>query len=247
MTNTRRFTLFLLMMLLGIITHGCGRGFSGSGGSLSSMNIHFTNCLPVCSGGFQMPCYVERIFSDWDSSPPKVYHERVWFDSGNSYRIECTGIWEEQRGSGLQPCPQSEVDTYNNLLEGGQGYFAVFNRGFKITDPDLFLENYNYSILNPDTRFLGRDAVLIEIVSKQQDRPNYTVWIDRELGLVLKYIQSTLVKDPLTIMEVTGEAATNVLIVHGSIESQGINLVKMHRTEGKVSDKWRLGHGVSAE
>ncbi len=188
--------LFLLkaVLFLLLICGACGP-FSGL-----SMN-KITNLLPL-SQGSNLDYYAEYTFSDYSVVPPKVYHEKLWHAADGKYRIECSGIFE-LIGQQLVPCPQSELDGYNQLLTQGWGYFVVNERGFRIRNPEYFLENYNYAILNPHEPYLDRTALVTRITTANQDRPNYTVWHDRDCGLPLKYIEDTLTTDPLSVMEMT--------------------------------------------
>jgi hypothetical protein len=143
-----------------------------------------------------------RTYSDWSSGQLRVYHEIVWYREDGAYRIECTAIYIEVNGN-MVPASLEEVDRYNQQLKQGQGKFAVFDRGFEIHEPHLFLENYNYAIIDPNQPYLDRTAMVVRITSKYLDRSNFTVWIDQESGLLLKYIEDTLITNPLTMMEVT--------------------------------------------
>jgi len=189
------------MLISVLLMVGCGEpsgknmsmGFSPDAVLANSISISPAKDLEYC---------VTRTFHDWDVFPPRVYHEKLWLNSNNDYCIECLNIFEEINGD-LIPCPSSEVKKYNQQLTQGKGYFAVFERGFQIRDAKLFLENYNFLILNLNEEFLGRKSMVVRITSKYLDRPNYTVWIDHKTKLILKYIEDTISVDPLTMMEIT--------------------------------------------
>lgn len=192
-TSTLALLLILFSALLGI---GCGGSFAPSA-------VQVTNGIPI-TANLGIDYCATYVYSDWGAKSPRIYHEKKWRTSENEYRIECLAIFENYNNLGtwlLLPAP--ELEKYNKRLAKGQGNFNVFERGFKITDPDLFLQNYNYSILNPGQPFLDRDAVVVRVTSIWQDRPNYTLWMDKETGLVLKYIEDTPTMDPLTMMEIT--------------------------------------------
>lgn len=194
----KRSSILALLLILSSALLGIG-----CGGSLAPSAAQTTNGIPV-TANLGIDYHALHVYSDWGAKSPRIYHEKIWRTSENEYRIECTAIFENYNNLGTWLLlPPSEVEKYNKTLAKGQGYFNVFERGFKITDPDLFLQNYNYSIINPGQPYLDRDAVVVRVTSVWQDRPNYTIWMDKMTGLVLKYIEDTPTMDPLTTMEVT--------------------------------------------
>jgi hypothetical protein len=188
-----------VLLLLAVFMVGCGPESSLS--VQSSSDSILTNVIPV-SHQPDLRYHVTRIYSDFSVFPPRTYEEEVWFRSDSEYHIQCNEILEGVADAAT-PAPAHEKEKFNSLLKGGQGRFAVFHRGFKIRDAELFLDNYNYFILNANETFLGRSAALVKVTSRYLDRPGYTVWIDNRTGLILKYIEETLSMSPLSVMEVT--------------------------------------------
>ena len=211
-----RSTALFLSLFLSLLFMGCLPGAGGSGTASSAGNtIASTGNSTSSSGGFNQGCgiplsqelsldyYMERVFKDYSVPEPRIYTERVWHTAGGDYRIERMDIHRELPDGTLESCSPEEVNTYNHFLTQGLGYYAVHDRGFRIRDAGIFLQNYNYTVLNDQLTFLGRKAILARITSHYQDRPNYTVWFDRFTGMVLRYEEDTLAVDPLYAMEVT--------------------------------------------
>ena len=195
-TLPRLMMLFAVMPLLGLLVSSCGPIPSGAVGSTQTSNSM------VCSSQFMPIDYImERVYKDFTVDPPMFYHERIWHRMDHQYHIECSAIYRLIDGEMISVTP-SELAAYNQLLTQGHGYYSVFGRGFQITDPELFLLNYNYTILGMNMPCIGRKATVAHVVPKMQDRPNFFVWIDQTTGLVLKYVEETLAMSPTSILEV---------------------------------------------
>jgi len=194
-----KFSLFSSILIMVVLLAGCYN--SGSINNPSTDTI--PNCL-TCSSVelIDIDYCLSRTFTDRSVNPHRIYTEKVWHRKDHKYYIECQSIVLLDNGNKIA-CSGSEVLTYNQNLSHGMGYMAMFKRGFNINDPTLFLNNYNFSVIAVNLPFLQRKAIVASIKSKHQDRPNYYVWIDQKTGLVLKYVEETLERSNLTVMEVT--------------------------------------------
>jgi hypothetical protein len=197
----RAMTLTAVVLTVALFALGCGRPSGNTLAGWMNRPAPFSNTMPIDSTqGLEFMC--KRTFTDYSSNPPKIYYEELWIKANGEYFIECTQICKYVNGIPI-PISAPELMLHNEELQQGLGYHAVFHRGFHIHDPYLFLENYNYTIINHNAQYLGRDALRIRITAKYPDRPSYEVWIDRKTSLVMKYIEDTIAVDPLTMMEIT--------------------------------------------
>lgn len=196
-----RIISFILIVTLVTSITGCGRiDLSTSG--LGSDLIDLSQAIPVINMG-QLDFYSEQVFQDFHENPPKTYYERLWVCRDGRFFYTCTKIEKLIDGEWIE-CSQAELDKYNRSLTSGlKGRYVAFERGFKIKDPILFLENYNYSILHTNKKYLNRTALVVRVTSAQLDRPSYTVWLDKKTGFVLKYTEDTPLFDPIYKLEVT--------------------------------------------
>lgn len=197
----RAMILVAVILTIALFTLGCRRNSGTTIAGWMNIPAPFSNTMPIDNAqGLEFMC--KRTFTDYGSNPPRIYYEEVWLKSNGEYFIECTEIFKYINGI-MVPASGPEVMLHNQELEQGTGYFSVFQRGFHIRDPYLFLDNYNYSVISHSEDYLGRDSVRVRILSKYPDRPNYEVWFDKKTALVLKYIEDTVAVDPLTVMEIT--------------------------------------------
>lgn len=188
------------VLLLLILTAGCGPDGSLSMQSLSRLDD--TNLIPLAPAQ-NLSYHCTRTFQDLSVDPPRIYREEIWHRSPSEFLVTCTGISERIDGAEV-PCSAEDLGRFNeDLARSGLGRYVLFQRGFNIQDAQLFLDNYNYIVWDEGAALLGRIALQVRVLSKFTDRPSYTVWLDRETGLVLKYIEDTLTRNPLSVMEVT--------------------------------------------
>ena len=162
---------------------GGGRGVLGPGAS------QFLELVP--DAPFVNAYYGTRHVELHHGGNTVEYREEVGSDGNGLFAIEPIEV--------LFPHP--DPDVFLQVLRERQVFTYRF-RDWRIHDYDKFLENYIAYVVDPDTSVAGIDCVRFDVVrDAPQPRNRYTVDIDPQTGLVLRWEERDIIGALLGRME----------------------------------------------
>ena len=130
-----------------------------------------------------------RRYTDYVGVVPGEITERFTRADRDRSRVDLLTLNGLSRAERTTPEQIREFDQLQALLQGGRGRYVAKGRDFRIQDLELFETNYSYVIYDAPVMIAGRLADVVDVTPHVGDRPSYTVWIDRESLVTLKYLE----------------------------------------------------------
>jgi len=131
----------------------------------------------------------ERRYTDYVGVVPGEYTERYVQADEEHFRVDLLTLNGVARDAMTDAGEIKQFDLLQALFQGGRGRYNARGRDFRLKDLELFEANYTYVIYDDPALVAGRLADVVDVTPRFGDRPSYTVWIDRETLITLKYLE----------------------------------------------------------
>lgn len=172
---------FVLSMVLALASSGCGPGAPEQGDAPFKAD--------VTAATLGLDVLTTRRWSDYHGTSPMTVVERVVEAADGSWAVDLLALNGKAVGDITDHAAQDEAKRLDQLLDLGRGRYTVRSRDFRIRNWDLFVANYEWTLISSDTTVVGRPVYVADVWSTQPGRPRYTVWVDQETMLTLKCLE----------------------------------------------------------
>lgn len=172
---------FVLLAALALGGTGCGPNGSALPGA------PFVADVSAASLGLDVR--MTRRWSDYYGTTPMTVTERVVEAANGSWSVDLLTLNGKELAAITEPAAQKEFMRLDRLLDLGRGRYAIRGRDFAIRNWDLFVANYEWSLISSDTSVAGRPVYVADVWAKQSGRPRYTVWVDQETMQTMKCLE----------------------------------------------------------
>lgn len=147
----------------------------------------FTSHATLASLGLNL-CATRR-WSDYSSATPMTLTERAIDTASGGWSVTLLSLNGEAVDAITDPDARTKAKKLEKQLAEGPGRYVIRGRDFRIRNWDLFLANYGWSLISSDTTVAGRPVHVADVWPLNPGRPHYTVWVDQETQLTLKYLE----------------------------------------------------------
>lgn len=154
----------------------------------SSSGVYFGKTLTDVKAGQEATFIATRRYTDYNGVLPAMYTERFVRGKDDVSHVDLltlNGLPREQ----MTIEQVAKFDRLQKLFEGGQGTYIAKGRDFRVRDFELFYQNYTHVVFDTKAVLTGRPVYVADVKPKLLDRPWYTVWVDQETLITLKYLE----------------------------------------------------------